>query len=373
MSNIRKLVAETVGTLLLVFLAVGCAVLAVAARAGVPGVSPGTTVLAVAFGVGLVLLGVLVAVGPLARIHMTPAVTFALVRRRSVPVDAAVDAWIGQVIGAVVGGCALYLFLPWATTDSESGASTAFTLQDVLIAGLLSVVLLVAPMAGVAVIAIFSTPDRLLLRIPVTVEVEAVPEPPIATVLIPEPTQVPEPVLEPVLEPVPLAVQEPEPALEPALEPEPEPVLEPVMETAPVEEPETPESARPVVYASAESTASRPSPPRATLTSTRVSTPATRVVAPFPPAPEPSPFPLRRAVAPARHAAAFAYRPGRNDLEGDDGRRDKGGSKGTSGKKDKRDKARKAKSGRKSKSTVTVQVKVTDKHAKAKKGKKKKK
>ena len=363
-SNIRILIAECVGAFLLVFMAVGGAVLAVAAKVGVTGVSPGTTVMASALGAGLVLLGVLVSVGPFARIHLRPAVTFALVRRRTVAVDAAVDSWIGQAIGAVGAGFALYLLIPWATegalsaTSSTAGAPT-LAMQDVLIAALASVLLLAAPMVGVALVAIFSTPDRLLIGAPAPVV-------PLQAVFIPQPDIAPEPPVAPEAD----VTADPEPELDPIVATDPRVDVEEVSEPEPVTEPlvaEAPDAARQVVFASAEATTSRPSPPRATLTPARVAHPATRVVAPFPPAPAPSPFPLRREVAPARHGSAFSAAAARPEPDVPK-KKAKDATKHPKA-KDKKDKGRKPKGKRKSKSTVTVQVKVTDKQGK--KGRKK--
>lgn len=386
-TNIRTLIAECVSTFLLVFLAVGAAVVAVGAKVGLAGPTPGTTVIASVLAGALVLLGVLVAVGPLARTHLTPAVTFALARRRTVSVDMAVDSWIGQVIGAILAGVALYFFIPWATGldgSSDAGTTINLTVQDVLIAGLLSVLLLVAPMIGVAVIAVFSTPDRLLIGAPAPVAHPTspprpepmavfVPQPDIAQDVEPEALPEPELDVEPMLEPVtalgPVSAPVPTPPNAPDVADEPEPELDPELEPIESPEPLVAEVARPVVFAAAESATSWPSPPRATFATPRATPSATRVVAPFPPAPTPSPFPLRREVAPARGSSAFVSTLAKKDEPAKAKSQDKHKNK----KNSKDEKAAKAKKGNKhkSKSTVTVQVKVTDKQRKHKKNRKK--
>lgn len=114
-TNVRIVIAEGIGTCLLVFLAVGTAVIAVSAKVGVVGASPGTTVIAGALAAGLLILGLLVAIGPLSASQMSPGVTLALARRRAIPAEAAADAWTGQAIGALVAAFGLYLFVPGVT------------------------------------------------------------------------------------------------------------------------------------------------------------------------------------------------------------------------------------------------------------------
>lgn len=297
MSNLRSLVAEAIGTALLVFLAVGAAVMAVAAKVGITGTSPGTTVTAAALAGGLVLLGILVSVGPMSRTHMSPAVTLALLRRRRMPVESAADAWIGQLLGAVAAGAGLFWFIPWLTQlDGTSArsvtaqASRTLVFQDVAIAAFLSVILLAAPLIGVGIAALIARPRRLVVndagprsteRAAAAVATATVAEPslpdntvtpvhilaadgtpspppfapapwpaprtplpvpepepeaviePTPVVLVPEPVEL---VPEPVIEPTPVVVEPVVSAPEPVVEPvvvAPEPVVEPVIAPTP--------------------------------------------------------------------------------------------------------------------------------------------
>ena len=83
----RKLIAEAIGTFLLVFLAVGAAIFGIAAGVGVDGAGPGSGVVGVALAFGLVLLGLAYAFGPISGAHVNPAVTLAMLLGRRMPVQ----------------------------------------------------------------------------------------------------------------------------------------------------------------------------------------------------------------------------------------------------------------------------------------------
>lgn len=95
----RAFVCEFLGTLVLVFFAVGAAVLS--------GQYIGTLGIALAF--GLVLLAVAYAVGPVSGSHLNPAVTLGMLFARRIPVRTAVEYWVAQFLGAVVGAALLLL------------------------------------------------------------------------------------------------------------------------------------------------------------------------------------------------------------------------------------------------------------------------
>ena len=108
----KALVAEFVGTLILVFVGVGAAVLA-------GGVAGGLGI-AVAF--GLVLTGLIYALGPVSGGHFNPAVTIGMVVVRRMRLVTAVGYWIAQVIGAIVGAALLFLVLHLGPSISTHGA-----------------------------------------------------------------------------------------------------------------------------------------------------------------------------------------------------------------------------------------------------------
>jgi aquaporin Z len=97
-SDIRKFVAEAIGTFVLVFCAVGTAVFA-GARVGNLGV-------ALAF--GLTLLFLVYTIGPISGAHVNPAVTLGqLIVGHITPVRAA-GYWVAQVVGGLVAGVTIY-------------------------------------------------------------------------------------------------------------------------------------------------------------------------------------------------------------------------------------------------------------------------
>lgn len=90
MSN-RRMVAEAVGTFVLVFGGVGAAVIA--------GEQIGN--LGVAFAFGLSLLAMAYAIGPVSGCHINPAVTLGLLVRGRIDTDVAIRHWVAQVVGAI--------------------------------------------------------------------------------------------------------------------------------------------------------------------------------------------------------------------------------------------------------------------------------
>lgn len=166
----RKLIAEFIGTFLLVFLAVGTAIFGIAALVGVDGNGPGSGVVGVAFAFGLVLLGIAYAFGPVSGAHVNPAVTLAMLVGRRMPASEAVGYWVVQFLGAIAAGGVLKLFVSsFGVTDYTGALGTnsydngainlagAFVLEALLTAAFVMVILLVtervaAPgFAGIAI------------------------------------------------------------------------------------------------------------------------------------------------------------------------------------------------------------------------------
>jgi aquaporin Z len=98
--DLKKYLAELVGTFVLVFGGVGSAVLA-GSHIGFVGVS---------FAFGLSLLAMVYTIGPISGCHINPAVTLGVLMAKKIGARDAVAYMIAQVIGAVIGA-ALILFV----------------------------------------------------------------------------------------------------------------------------------------------------------------------------------------------------------------------------------------------------------------------
>ena len=103
----RRVAAEFVGTLVLVYFAVGVATQSFGFGVAVDNLSAGVVATALAF--GLVLLVLVYAIGPVSGCHINPAVTLGvLLVRRISPRDAGYY-WIAQFIGGILGALLLWL------------------------------------------------------------------------------------------------------------------------------------------------------------------------------------------------------------------------------------------------------------------------
>ncbi|WP_435602963.1 MIP family channel protein [Streptomyces sp. bgisy130] len=112
----RTVVSEFLGTLLLVFFAVGSAVLA--------GEYIGTFGIALAFGFTMVALAY--ALGPISGCHFNPAVTLGMLLARRITLRTATEYWIAQVVGAIAGAALLFLVakqIPGLQTSGSFGTN----------------------------------------------------------------------------------------------------------------------------------------------------------------------------------------------------------------------------------------------------------
>jgi aquaporin Z len=116
---IRKLVAELVGTALLVFFAVGTATLAFGFQLHGGSIAAGVVMTSLSF--GLVLLALVYAIGPISGCHVNPAVTLGFLLSNRMTLKDAAGYWGAQLIGGIVG--ALALWAVFSGTDTYSRAA----------------------------------------------------------------------------------------------------------------------------------------------------------------------------------------------------------------------------------------------------------
>src|ERR1041384_4036778 len=103
---LRKLAAESLGTALLVFFAVGTATLAFGFKFHGDSVAAGIVMTSLSF--GLVLLALAYAIGPVSGCHVNPAVTLGFLIFSRMTLKDAAGYWVAQFIGGVVGALALW-------------------------------------------------------------------------------------------------------------------------------------------------------------------------------------------------------------------------------------------------------------------------
>ncbi len=102
----RKLAAEALGTLLLVFFAVGVATLMFGFKFDGGSVAAGVVATALAF--GLVLLGLAYVLGPISGCHVNPAVTLGAALSGRIPWVEAAGYWVAQFVGGYLGALLLW-------------------------------------------------------------------------------------------------------------------------------------------------------------------------------------------------------------------------------------------------------------------------
>lgn len=102
----RKLVAELLGTFLLVVFAVGVATLSFGFGATGGSLSAGVVATALAF--GLTLLALAYAIGPISGCHVNPAVTLGVFAAGRMSLTEAIGYWAAQFIGGIAGALTLW-------------------------------------------------------------------------------------------------------------------------------------------------------------------------------------------------------------------------------------------------------------------------
>jgi aquaporin Z len=114
----RRLLAEFLGTALLVFFAVGTATLSFGFKFA--GTSTSAGVVTTAFAFGLVLLALAYAFGPISGCHINPAVTMGFFVARRMAIADAVAYWFAQFAGGILGAVVLWAVFKGAPGYSRS-------------------------------------------------------------------------------------------------------------------------------------------------------------------------------------------------------------------------------------------------------------
>jgi aquaporin Z len=106
MPDIRKLLAEFVGTAVLVVIAVGVATESFGFH--LRGLSTSAGVVATAFAFGLVLVALVYAIGPISGCHINPAVTMGFISSGRMKIQEGIAYMVAQVVGGIAGAYLLY-------------------------------------------------------------------------------------------------------------------------------------------------------------------------------------------------------------------------------------------------------------------------
>jgi len=115
----RKLVAEALGTALLVIVGVGVATLSFGFKLTGSSMSAGVVTTALAF--GFVLLALAYTLGPISGCHVNPAVTLGFVVSGRMSLGEAVGYWVAQFAGGIFGALVLWGIVSGAPGYSRSG------------------------------------------------------------------------------------------------------------------------------------------------------------------------------------------------------------------------------------------------------------
>src|SRR4051795_8475624 len=120
----QRVVAETLGTALLVLVGPGSVVATlVLAGKSTPAVT-GADLLGISFAFGLVITALVYALGKVSGCHINPAVTFALAATKRFPWREVPAYWAGQVAGAVIGAFGIWAVFAHSGIDLGMGQTS---------------------------------------------------------------------------------------------------------------------------------------------------------------------------------------------------------------------------------------------------------
>ncbi len=125
---VRKFAAESIGTAVLVFFAVGVATLTFGFHADGSSFIAGVVATALAF--GLTLLALAYALGPISGCHVNPAVTLGVLLAGRMTLKEALNYWVAQFIGGVAGALVLWGMFSSSPDYSRSAPGSVPTVGE---------------------------------------------------------------------------------------------------------------------------------------------------------------------------------------------------------------------------------------------------
>jgi aquaporin Z len=152
--SIKKYCAELIGTMVLVFMGCGSAVVL-----GCDPVNSGQP-LAVAAAFGLAIVALAYSIGNISGCHVNPAVSLAmLINKKISPVDF-IGYVISQVFGAFIGAALLSLLVNFGVTDMTGGLGSNGDVAEIGIAGMIIVEVLLTFIFVFAIIGVTSDDSK---------------------------------------------------------------------------------------------------------------------------------------------------------------------------------------------------------------------
>src|SRR3989449_6999154 len=123
-SAAQRAVAEFIGTGLLVFIGAGSVPAILLLEGGTKAPFSGADLGFISMAFGLVIVALVYTIGKVSGCHINPAVTFALAATKRFPWREVPQYWTGQVIGAVVGGFAIWAVFAQGGIDLGMGQTS---------------------------------------------------------------------------------------------------------------------------------------------------------------------------------------------------------------------------------------------------------
>jgi glycerol uptake facilitator protein len=120
----QRAISEALGTALLVLVGPGSVVATLVLSGNKTPAITGADLLGISFAFGLVITALVYSLGKVSGCHINPAVTFALAATKRFPWREVPAYWVGQFVGAVVGGLAIWAVFSHTGIDLGMGQTS---------------------------------------------------------------------------------------------------------------------------------------------------------------------------------------------------------------------------------------------------------